>query len=180
VLNRHWSPIHVTTVRTAIVLAYTDRARIVCPESYGCHSFDEWIGRGVNGRPRVRAVHFEIEAPEILVLTGFERMPPMAVGFNRRNLYRRDELTCQYCGADLQQERLTIDHVVPISRGGESNWENCVLACRRCNGRKANNTPREANMRLRRPPKQPAWSPAYAAYARENRPDSWDNFLQPV
>ncbi len=178
VLNRYWTPVHVTSVRQAIVLVFTGRAQAVCPLTYAPHSFEDWITRSVsNGNPRVRAVHFEIEAPEVIVLHLYRRLPPLGVVFNRRNLFRRDRQTCQYCGAKPGGDGLTIDHVIPLSRGGETTWENCVSACHHCNGRKGNRTPREADIRLRRPPTRPRWSPRYAAYARRSRPSSWDNFI---
>lgn len=178
VLNRGWTPVHVTAVRHALTLVYTDRAAIVCPDSYQPYTFEEWIKRGVhNGNPRIRAVRFELEAPEVIVLRGYEKVPPRGVVFNRRNLLRRDDYTCQYCGKRVAPERWTIDHVVPLSRGGRTDWNNCVLACHRCNGRKADLTPHEARMRLLKMPAQPRWSPRYAIYARENRPVSWDKFL---
>ncbi|GAC1339371.1 MAG: HNH endonuclease [Candidatus Dormibacteria bacterium] len=72
---------------------------------------------------------------------------------NRRNLLLRDDTSCQYCGTVGPAAELTVDHVVPVSRGGASNtWENQVIACRRCNGRKANRLAEEVGMRLRRRP----------------------------
>lgn len=73
---------------------------------------------------------------------------------NRRNLLLRDDMTCQYCGHVGGPAELTIDHVVPVSRGGAPDtWENQVVACRRCNWRKANRRPEEVGLRLRRPPR---------------------------
>lgn len=178
VLNRQWTPVHVTSVRHALALLFTDRAHVVCPIYYEVSDFSAWRSRAIkDGHPRVRGISFDIEAPEVIVLRGYDRLPPLGVVFNRRNLYRRDENACQYCGARLAPERLTIDHVLPVSRGGRTEWENCVLACHRCNGRKANHTPPEARMKLLRTPVRPEWSPRYAIYARDNRPKSWDRFL---
>ena len=71
--------------------------------------------------------------PEVITLTGYERLPSAAVAFSRRNIYKRDHYTCQYCGVRPGTEELTIDHVVPRAQGGESRWDNCVLACLACN-----------------------------------------------
>jgi len=178
VLNKHWTPVHVTAVRHALALVYAERAQIVCPETFRPYSFPAWVERGIlNGTPHIRGVSFEIEAPEVVVLGRYSRVPPRGVVFNRRNLHRRDDDTCQYCGVRIAPERLTIDHVVPLSRGGNTGWSNCVLACHRCNGRKANQTPKEARMRLLKSPAQPSWSPRYAIYTRGNRPKSWDQFI---
>ena len=77
------------------------------------------------------------------------------VAFNRRNVFRRDDQRCQYCGARAHD--LTLDHVVPRSRGGPTSWENVVACCRGCNARKRDRTPEEAHMALRRPPVAPAF-----------------------
>lgn len=178
VLNRHWTPVHVTAVRHALALVCKGQALIVCPGTYAAHNFSEWIERGAErGAPVVRGIGFELEAPEVIVLGRYAKVPPRGVAFNRRNLHRRDEETCQYCGTRIAPERLTIDHVMPVSRGGKTEWENCVLACHRCNGKKADRTPREASMRLLRQPEKPSWSPRYAAYARGGRPTSWEKFI---
>jgi len=76
------------------------------------------------------------------------------VPFTKRNLHSRDEYTCQYCGTKLTCN-LTIDHVIPSSRGGKTSFENCVSSCKKCNNFKADRTPREAGMTLRKKPVQP-------------------------
>jgi hypothetical protein len=82
------------------------------------------------------------------------QIPRRMLRANRRNLLLRDEGTCQYCGKSLPASQLSVDHVVPTSRGGSGcSWENQVIACRRCNGRKGNRLLSEAGMRLIRPPR---------------------------
>jgi 5-methylcytosine-specific restriction endonuclease McrA len=102
-------------------------------------------------------------------------MPTSAVTFSRRNIYKRDRYTCQYCGIQPGSEELTIDHVSPRSQGGLSTWENCVLACVSCNKRKADRTPEQARMPLKKPPARPAWRPLYAT--QHVRIDSWSKFI---
>ncbi len=81
-------------------------------------------------------------------------VPRRLIRANRRNLLLRDDHTCQYCGLRAGPAELTIDHVIPVSRGGDPNsWENQVVACKRCNGRKANHLPEEVHLRLARPPR---------------------------
>jgi 5-methylcytosine-specific restriction endonuclease McrA len=113
--------------------------------------------------------------PEVICLTRFDRLPSTAVTFSRRNVARRDHQTCQYCGAQPGWESITVDHVVPRSRGGTSSWTNCVAACVACNARKADRTPEQAGMKLRRRPARPDWKPLYAA--RAARVESWARFL---
>jgi len=83
---------------------------------------------------------------------------------------------CQYCGADLFREKITVEHILPRSRGGPTSWENCVAACESCNSRKADQTPQEAGMRLRTVPKVPAWRTRLRAPRGVVRP-SWEPFL---
>jgi hypothetical protein len=86
---------------------------------------------------------------------------------NRRNLLLRDEHCCQYCGIHAAPPELTIDHVIPVSRGGNpSSWENQVVACKRCNSRKANHLPAEVNLRLRRPPRPVVQEYAHLLFLR--------------
>jgi 5-methylcytosine-specific restriction endonuclease McrA len=84
-------------------------------------------------------------------------------------------MMCQYCGCRPRSEELTIDHVVPRSQGGKSTWENCVLACVKCNHSKADRTPERAGMKLRTPAKHPSWNPIYSQHA--TRFKSWAKFI---
>ena len=90
-------------------------------------------------------------------------------------MFKRDHYTCQYCGVQPGTEELSIDHVVPRSQGGMSSWENCVLACVACNKRKADRTPEQAGMRLRKRPVRPTWKPLYADHRA--RIASWAKFI---
>ncbi len=97
---------------------------------------------------------FEMFVPSILRLVRLVKtVYTRKAAFTPRNLLLRDGHTCQYCGDKTGP--LTIEHIIPRSRGGKTSFENCVIACRRCNGKKGNRTPREAGMRLRSTPYQP-------------------------
>ena len=107
------------------------------------------------------------------VLRGYVRVPYRTVLLTRRNLLRRDAHTCQYCGA---AERLTLDHVLPRSRGGTDAWDNLVAACTRCNSRKGNRTPEEAGMPLARAP----FRPSHVMYMRDflgETEEAWKPYL---
>ncbi len=176
VLNRHWQPIRVATVARALVLLWNETARVVDPSDYQTYTWEDWA----EIRPRgdeafVQAVRMRLRAPEVITLVECDRVPRTTVTFSRRNLFRRDRWTCQYCGKKPDSDALTIDHVVPRSRGGVSRWNNCVLACADCNRRKANRTPHEAHMRLRHKPKAPRWSPLFAV--QDVRIESWAKFI---
>ncbi|MBU0755943.1 MAG: HNH endonuclease [Planctomycetes bacterium] len=177
VLNRSWTPINVTSVRRAIVMAFVDLARIVDVQSYELFSFDRWVQRGPTNGNVVQGVNVAFDVPEVVVVQYYDKVSGGGVVFSRRNLFRRDRFTCQYCKARPGTETLTIDHILPKSRGGKTTWENCVLACLACNIRKGSQTPEEANMSLQTRPKKPVWSPFYAFTKRTKRPPSWDAFI---
>jgi len=176
VLNRHWQPVGVASVARSLSLVAAERARVVDPTDFQQYPWADWAQLV----PRhdelfVQSVQFRVRVPEIITLTGYDKVPRNEVAFSRRNLFRRDQYTCQFCGSRPGSEELTIDHVVPRSRGGTSTWENCVLACLRCNMRKANRTPAEARMPLRKLPVRPRWQPMYSW--SQVRIASWSQFL---
>jgi len=176
VLNRSWHPVHVTTVRRALCMVFRYAARIVCPESLATFDFDGWIQVPIpNHEHAIRSPRISIAAPEIVLLTHYNRVPCHEAPFTRRNLFLRDDYTCQYCGKRGPSDRLSVDHVQPRSRGGSTSWENCVLACVRCNARKANHTPTEAGLSLLRKPMRPRWTP-YLSLRDSQRMESWSRF----
>ena len=102
----------------------------------------------------VRTAERELPRPLVLRLVSLVRVPRRhRRGVTNTWLFARDGYQCAYCGRHQSElgdrDFLTRDHVVPTSRGGANTWENCVTACRRCNGRKADRTPAEARMELR-------------------------------
>ncbi len=115
--------------------------------------------------------------PTVIRLRHYVRLPYKEVALTRRNVLHRDSHTCQYCG--YEGEDLTLDHVVPRSRGGLDTWENIVTACVRCNVRKGNRTPKEADMRLRRPPYRPSGGLQFEVtkYLRYGAHGEWRKYL---
>ncbi len=176
ILNRNWQPVGVASVARSLSLVVADRARIVDPETFQQYAWADWARLVPDEDERfVQAVQFRVRVPEVIALRDYDRVPRNVVTFSRRNIYKRDHFTCQYCHKQLGSENLTIDHVLPRSRGGTSTWENCVLACLACNGRKADRTPTEARMPLRKAPVRPKWKPMYAQH--DMRIESWSKFL---
>jgi 5-methylcytosine-specific restriction endonuclease McrA len=179
VLNRNWQPVRVATVARALVMLWNETARVVDPEDYQLYTWADWSRlRPRADEPFVQAVRFRLRVPEVITLSGYDRLPLAAVTFSRRNVFKRDHYTCQYCGRQPGGEELTIDHVQPRSQDGVSSWENCVLACMACNKCKANRTPEQAGMKLRRQPVHPAWKPLYADHSV--RIASWSKFMSEV
>lgn len=176
VLNRNWQPVNVATVARALVLVWNEVASVVDPTDYQLYTWADWSRlRPREDEPFIRAVRQPLRVPEVIVLAEYDRLPQRVVSFSRRNLFRRDRATCQYCGRRPASDELSIDHVVPRSQGGTSTWENCVLACLDCNHRKADRTPREAGLKLAHAPVRPAWKPLYARHLM--RIESWSKFV---
>jgi 5-methylcytosine-specific restriction endonuclease McrA len=136
VLNASHQPLAVVTARRAVVLVLKDKAEVV-----------------VSNGMIFRSERYEIEAPSVLRLRYFVRVPFRAQApLTRRAVFARDAWSCQYCGAAAEN----LDHIVPRSRGGEHSWENVVAACRRCNSKKENRRPEDAGLRLLLRPFAPA------------------------
>lgn len=177
VLNKHWMPIDVTTVMNALTKLVDGSARAIDPVDCAVHDFESWSAlRVIEGQPCVRTATLAFPAPEVILLAKYGAVPDRGVTFSRRNLYKRDRYTCQYCGKRPGLTELTIDHVVPRAKGGASSWTNCVLACWRCNARKADRLPCETGMALRKQPFQPTWTPRLVI-ARVPFKASWERFV---
>jgi 5-methylcytosine-specific restriction endonuclease McrA len=178
VLNKHWTAVKTMTVQKALILLYGERARVICPDTYEVYDLDGWIDRSMTRvvERAIRTPRYRIEKPEVILLRHYGGRPRHEVTFSRKNLYRRDQYTCQYCGIRLPSEELSIDHVIPKSRGGKTAWDNCVLACIRCNTKKANKTLREVGFQLICKPEKPRWSP-FEEVGKRERPTSWEKFL---
>jgi 5-methylcytosine-specific restriction endonuclease McrA len=128
---------------------------------------DDWI----------RSVNFEIQAPRVIRLLVYDRVPRQTVRLNRRNIFARDANICQYCGKKFPTSELSLDHVLPRSRGGQTTWDNMVCACVACNVRKGGRTPQEASMHLFRKPVRPKRSPVLAIKLGNPKYQSWKTFL---
>ncbi len=136
VLNATYEPIHVCAVRRALILlvkgvAHTEEA----------------------GEGRVHSPSRSLAIPSVIRLLEYRRIPRQMRAISRKNILVRDQHTCQYCNVQFGAGELTLDHVVPRSRGGANTWENLVACCLSCNNRKGDRLPHEAAMSLQRQPK---------------------------
>jgi len=180
VLNRSWVAVNVATVRRALTLVFQDVARIVAPNDYSTYDFEGWIeaSREAQDGRRILCATRTFCVPEVIVLNNFNGRFSKEIRFSRRNIFERDENTCQYCGKKFDRSDLTLDHVVPRSRGGTSTWTNIVLACLKCNMRKGDRLPSEINMRLLRKPVKPAWATRVGVKLGRTYKPSWERFLE--
>lgn len=133
VLNGSFEPIFISSPKRALVLIVK--------------------GSAIVEESRDVRVHRDYMLPSVIRLRHYCRIPSRVQVVSRKNLYARDNYTCQYCGKELPAKDLTLDHVVPRSRGGLSRWENLVACCKSCNHTKGDRTPEEAGMALLRVPR---------------------------
>ena len=178
VLNRGWSVVGLATVRDALSMMFRGRAKAVCPESFLTYDFASWIIEGSMGNGSVRTPTLHVPVPEIVTLQEFNKPVRLKVPFTRANLYKRDRYQCQYCGKRPGKGKLTIDHVLPKSLGGISSWENCVLACKQCNSKKANKTCARAGMKPRKKPTVPPWDMSIPFLVPKKIRASWKHFIE--
>lgn len=179
VLNRSWVAINISTVRRAVTLLYQGVARAVHPIDYSLYDFENWCELSKAGQEG-RYIHtpsISIRVPEVILLSAFNGFFRNEVRFSRRNIFERDKNSCQYCLKRFAKADLTIDHVVPQSKGGRDTWENLVLACVKCNVKKANRTPLEAGMPLKRQPVKPSWLPQLSSRVPPGEFTSWQRFV---
>ncbi len=186
VLNRVYLAVHVVSVRRAFSLLCRDLAEVVHIEDgqYANYDFASWreiselrANFKAPDQDWIRSVNFEIQVPRVIRLLVYDRLPKQTVRFNRRNIFARDGNRCQYCGRRFPTSELSLDHVVPRSRGGDTTWENIVCSCVKCNVRKGGRTPVEANMRLVRVPYRPKRSPLLTIKLGNPKYESWKSFL---
>ena len=125
----------------------------------------------------IHCVRFDLAVPKIIRLLIYDRLPQRSVTLNRRNIFARDNNSCQYCGHKYPTSELSLDHVVPSSRGGQASWTNLVCCCVRCNVRKGGRTPNEAHMKLVTEPIKPKRCPMVTLRLTSEKYSSWKQFL---
>ncbi|MCA9082016.1 MAG: HNH endonuclease [Planctomycetaceae bacterium] len=187
-LNRSYLPVHVISVRRAFCLLYKGLAEVISVENgrFANYTFEGWLelcelktalGERDENEDWIRAVNFEIQIPRVVRLLDYDRVPRNTVKFNRRNIFLRDGHRCQYCGKRYSSSRLSLDHVLPKSRGGPDTWENIVCACLKCNVTKGGRTPTEAGMKLLRDPIRPKRNPTLSRQLASRKYADWKNFI---
>ena len=157
-MNATYEPINVCTVRRAVVLLLKEKAEVVEHAGWELHSASRSISR-----------------PMVIRLVTYVRVPrdTHRRKITRRAVFARDDWTCQYCGA---RANLTVDRVIPRSKGGGSNWDNIVASCAPCNRRKGDALPRQVGMRLLKQPRTPN-PQVFIQVASPTIPAAWKAYL---
>ncbi len=136
-LNQNYEPVTVVSAQKAIILTFLEKVEIV-------ERHDRWV----------HSQHTALPLPSIVRLLRYIRIPNQHVELSRRNILKRDNFRCQYCGTT--KGPFTVDHIIPKVKGGGESWENLVCACVRCNNRKGDRTPEQANLKLVKSPRRPS------------------------
>lgn len=159
VLNANYEPLNICNMHKAVCLMVMDKAQLV-----------------MNGRGEIRTVDRSFPRPSVIRLEYMIHRPRPKVKMTRKEIFRRDNYTCQYCGSSTRT--LTIDHVVPRHLNGPHTWENVVTACSTCNHEKGGRTLEQSGMVLHKKPVEPSASALYLYnhYLSEN--EEWVQFLQ--
>lgn len=157
-LNINYEPLNVCSTRRALTLLWSGKAELV-----------------MNGRGVIRSSSEVFDLPSIIKLNYMVRRPHPQVALSKREVLRRDDYMCQYCGR--RSAMLTLDHIIPRHLGGEHSWLNLVAACANCNRRKGGRTPEQAHMTLRRMPYEPSSSAQYRFGRHLDSRREWEPYL---
>ncbi len=159
ILNANFEPLHVCDTKRALALVLGGKAEII-----------------LNGRGVVRSSSNEFEVPSVVRLSSMIKRPRPRISLSKREILRRDDYTCQYCGRKMRY--LTIDHVIPRWRGGPHTWVNLVAACTACNRRKGGKLVHAAGMELAREPFEPRPTALYRFGHHLQRYHEWRQFIE--
>lgn len=155
VLNATFLPINICSWKRAIILVFKGKAESI-----------------ENSKKYVNSGKYNL--PLVIKLRGYIPIPYNGVVFTRKNVFLRDNYTCQYCG---KGNNLTIDHIIPTSRGGEDSWENVVTCCVRCNNKKGDKSLEESSMKLKSIPYKPPSSLYLQVTRQTSVPSSWFSYF---
>ncbi len=158
VLNANFQPINITSTYRAINMVLADKATLI-----------------LNGRGVIHSVSQTFPLPSVIRLKNMIKRPRPVVKLTRKEIFRRDNYTCQYCGRHTKN--LTIDHVIPRRLGGKTHWKNVVAACARCNHLKGGQTPEQSGMYPRKKPIHPPNTATYLFGKHLNDFQEWEDFL---
>jgi 5-methylcytosine-specific restriction endonuclease McrA len=162
-LDAAWQPIEIVDAYKGFSLVFSGRARVVEDYSHQACAL--------------------LKFPSVIVLNSYIRKRGITTAPSRKTVFFRDNYECQYCNKIFFKHRLTLDHVIPKSRGGQKSWNNLVACCVACNQKKGNKTPSEASMTLFREPRPPSWKLWSSTkwmmrkHGTKKVPKTWDKFL---
>ena len=184
VLNKSWLPVNTISVEKAINMLFScyangePKAKIIEAENFSQLTWSDWSKlRPKEGEDYIAGANYFLKVPEVILLTRYNKLPKTKANFSRKEIFKRDNYTCQVCSKKVDGFTGSIDHLIPKSRSGKTEWTNCCVMCVPCNGKKANRTLEEAGMKLLKIPIKPKLN----FFRNEIKPlKSWENFISEV
>jgi 5-methylcytosine-specific restriction endonuclease McrA len=158
VLNFSYEPLNITDIKRAVSLIVIGKAEMVEPKD------------GL----KIHSPSIILPVPSVIRLKYYINPYTFKVKLTRKNLFKRDDGRCQYCGTN---KNLTVDHIIPVSRNGETSWKNCVVCCHDCNSKKGDRTPQESGMKLLKKPKEPTIITFLNRFTGSEDNNIWDKYL---
>ena len=160
-LNATFEPLAIVSWRKAVTLLFLDKVEVV-------REYDR----------EIRSVSIRMKLPAVVRLLCFVRDNHLTARFSRKNIFLRDNFTCQYCGKRFEPRQLTCDHLIPRSRGGKAEWTNMVTSCVGCNLKKDDMLPDEADMHPRKKPSRPTgFHVLMLNLGVQTLPDYWKDYV---
>lgn len=160
VLDSSFYPVTIVSWQKAMILFLSGRAQVVD------------VYKEIN----IRSPQKQFQLPRVLRLFS-KHMGSKETRFTRFNVFYRDDFSCQYCFKKMSMHELTFDHVLPLSRGGTTCWENIVTCCPTCNTKKGNKTLEESHFKLRTKPYRPRWTPEMCFRLKKEDPEEWHMWI---
>ena len=177
VLNKLWMPIRVVQSIRAFTLLFAGKASVVDVEDFSIFTWDEWQKTPTQeGDAVIHTSNSNVKLPEVIVLSNYDKIPKKGMKLTKRNIFLRDNFTCQYTGKTVSTKTADIDHVIPKSRGGKTSWDNLVVCSKPVNRKKADRTPDEAGLKLLKRPTKPEPQVIYID-PKMDMPPSWKKFI---
>ncbi len=189
VLNKFYTAVHVVNAKRAFAMLCKESAEVVSIDGgqYNSYDFTSWVDVSAfkvecdlpddDRYESIKTFSLEIRVPKIIRLVVYDKLPKATIKFNRKNIFARDKNRCQYCGKKVSTSELSLDHVIPRTQGGTSNWKNIVCACTNCNKHKGGRRPEEAGMKLICKPVKPNHCPLIQLKLGSKKYNSWKQFL---
>ncbi len=181
VLNRNWQAISIISPADAfshMASGNADGLDIHGEEKLTPVGWPKWLELEVRDEDlAIGTARGQVRAPTVIILKRYAKVPVFKPKLGLKSLWLRDKGICQYSGKQLKFSEASVDHVIPSSRGGETSWENCVLADRLLNSQKSDRTPAEAGLKLRRPPYEPKAIPVTLTLRNTLGIKEWNFFL---
>jgi len=181
VLNKHWQAINICTPADGLSMMYANTATgldIRGKDDMVPLTWKEWVSLSCSEDDHfVKTIQGNVKIPKIIILCRYDKVPKKRPKITRRGIWIRDQGICQYTGKKVHPNDGNIDHVIPKSKGGITDWTNCVLADKKINAKKADRTPEEAGLKLIRQPYVPKELPVSFYLTNKYNIQEWEMFL---